>query len=91
MSNYHYNKLQDEINKKLKLQQRIQELGYQPEEHSKPNDEQMRTQITYNQALALLAIKMQWNSQQIQLIKNNFQVFWAEQWYQFSSHTQPGS
>ena len=53
MTNYHYNKLKDEINKKIELQRKIQELGYKPEEDNKPNDEQMkRTQVTYNQALA---------------------------------------
>ena len=83
MTNYHYNKLQDEINKKLELQKRLQELGYQPEEDIKPNDEQMRrTQITYNQALALLAIKMQCNSLQIKENRKNFHVLWAP--------TQPG-
>ena len=83
MTNYHYNKLRDEINKKMELQKKIQELGYKPEEDNKPNDEQMRrTQITYNQALALLAINMQWNSLQIEENRKNFHVLWAP--------TQPG-
>ena len=80
MSSYHYNRLQNEINRKQDLQQQIQELGYHPEEHNKPSNEQLRkTQVAYNQALALMAIRMEWTSQQIQLIKRNFQISWAEQ------------
>ena len=78
MTNYHYNKLKDEINNKIELQQKIQDLGYKPEEYNKPNDEHMkRTQVTNNQALALLATTLQWNSQQIKENRRNFHVLWA--------------
>ena len=67
----------------MELQKKIQQLGYKPEGNNKPNDEQMRRiQITYNQALALLATNMQWNSLQIEENRRKFHVLWAP--------TQPG-
>ena len=80
MCSYHYNRLQDEIDRKQDLQKQIEELGFHPKEHKKPSNEQLRkTQLAYNQTLALMATKINWTSQQIQVTKRDFQVFWAEQ------------
>ena len=80
MCSYQYNRLQEEINKKQNFQRHIEEMGYHPEEHRKPSNEQLRRiQLAYNQALALMATEKKWTSQQIHSAKTDFQVFWVEE------------
>ena len=76
-----YSRNQHKISRKQDLQKQIEELGFHPEENNKPSNEQLRkNQLAYNQTLALMATKMKWTSQQIQLTKRDFQIFWAEKW-----------
>ena len=80
MSNYHVNRLKDEIDRKEALQAQLATVGFQSEEKIMPtNDELKRIQIAYNQALALIAIELGWTTETIQQTRKKFEIFWIKE------------